>query len=175
MPDDEAFEREYPGAQLLSSKVARQLELTGALIESQVGNVFRRHGLSHAAGNALAVIEGARRPITPTEVGAAMHITSGSMTSLLDTLEKRGLVQRSSHDEDRRKIVLDITPEGEAMLDRALPEVQALARAMLSALTNAERAKLLALLEKAHASAGAVEEIPTPPGPRRPPWRKRRA
>jgi len=124
-------------------------------METEFAAVFREFGLSHAAGNALAVIEGAGGPVTPGDISAAMHITSGSITSLLDTLERRGLVRRFAHGEDRRKVLVDITPDAQQLLDDALPSMQLLARRLLRDMTDDEQGLLLELIERASASATA--------------------
>ena len=43
------------------------------------------------------------------------------MTSLLDNLEKRGLIRRLPHPHDRRKLLIDITPAAQAIIDELLP------------------------------------------------------
>jgi DNA-binding MarR family transcriptional regulator len=131
-----------------------------------VASVWRRHGLSHAGGNALAVIEGAGSQLTPGEIGAEMHITSGSITSLVDTLERHNLVQRASHDEDRRKVLVSITPAGNDLLDTALPEILLVVRRMLGGLTDAERAQLLDLVGRAYDSVEAADLSDVPSGQR---------
>lgn len=170
LPDDAAFEAEYPGADLRSSALARSLERLGQSIAAGVAAVWRRHGLSHAAGNALAVIEGAG-PMTPGDISAAMHITSGSITSLLDTLERQGLVRRSSHADDRRKILVQITAEGHHLLDEALPAIQIVARRLLGDLSEAERTQLLDLTRRAYDSVTAVDLTDLPSGRRNRPAR----
>ena len=57
------------------------------------------------------------------EIGAAMHITTGTMTSVLDTLERKGYVQRVRDPEDRRRVLVDVTPAAQEVLDVLLPEV----------------------------------------------------
>ena len=52
-------------------------------------------------------------------------VTTGSMTSLLDNLEKRGLVRRLPHPDDRRKLLIDITPDAQAIVDELLPTLHA--------------------------------------------------
>ena len=44
---------------------------------------------------------------------------------VLDTLEKRGLIQRMPHPDDRRKLLIDITPAAQAILDELLPSLHA--------------------------------------------------
>jgi DNA-binding MarR family transcriptional regulator len=171
LPGAEAFEAEYPGADLLSSMLARAIERLAETVSAAIAQVWRAHGLSHAAGNALAVIEGAGQAITPGEISDAMHVTSGSITSLLDTLEKRGLVQRASHAEDRRKVLVDITPEGQALLDAALPSIQLVARRLGAGITDADRRRLFALIEKLHTSIASIDPTELPTGTRHRPDR----
>ena len=60
LPAVAAFEKEFPGASWMSARVFRELEEVGGLAETLVASVARRHSLSHAALNALAIIEGTR-------------------------------------------------------------------------------------------------------------------
>ena len=93
------------------------------MAEALVASVARRHGLTHAALNALAVIEGNGAPMAAGAVGASMHITSGTMTGVLDTLERNGHIQRLTDPGDRRRVLVDVTPEAQAVLNQVLPEV----------------------------------------------------
>ena len=58
------------------------------------------------------------------KIAERLIITSGSTTSLLDTLEKAGLVRRTRHPADRRKLLIDITEAGTAVVDALLPSFQ---------------------------------------------------
>lgn len=152
----------------------RELEVVGGKAELLVAGVARRYGLSHAALNALAVIEGAGGPLPTGEVTARMHITTGTTTTVLDTLERKGLVQRIADPEDRRRVLVDVTPAAQEVLDRMLPEVQQLAPSVMRALD--ERA-LQQLLDSLGAIRWALDEgiddLPEPK-PRRRPGRLRR-
>jgi DNA-binding MarR family transcriptional regulator len=52
------------------------------------------------------------RATTPFELSRAMSYDSGSMTRMLDRLEKKGLIARSRSDKDRRIVKLELTPQG---------------------------------------------------------------
>jgi DNA-binding MarR family transcriptional regulator len=171
LPGAAAFAEEFPGADLMSAMLARSVERLAEAVSASVAKVWRAHGISHAAGNALAVIEGAGRAMTPGEVSDAMHVTSGSVTSLLDTLEKRGLVQRASHTEDRRKVLVDITREGQALLDSALPSIQLVIARIVAGLSDAERRRMFSLVEKLYASVTSTDLTEIPTGPRHRPDR----
>lgn len=168
--DAEAFEREYPGASLLASRALRELEVIGARVESVVAGLTRRHGLSHAALNALAVIEGNGGPLPAGDLSHRMHITTGSTTSLLDTLERKGYVLRLVDPGDRRRVLVDVTPAAQALLDRLLPEIQQLAKAVMQPLGEQTITGLLAVLDQVRTSIDALpEELPA--GRRRRPSR----
>jgi len=131
--------------------------------------VPRRHGLSHAALNALAVIEGEGQPVLTGEVAARMHITSGSVTSLLDNLERKGYVARSSDPDDRRRVLVDITPAAQLVLDDVLPGIQQVARRLMERLGNQQLQTLLDTLAEVRSSVAALPtELPAPSPRRRP-------
>lgn len=110
--------------------------------------VERQHGLSNAAAQTLAIIEGAGGPLAPSIIAGRLMITTGSMTSLLDTLERRGLVQRQPHPSDRRQLLVHLTHEGQALVDSFLPEIVAVQTALVAGLSEADRAAVVHLTER---------------------------
>jgi DNA-binding MarR family transcriptional regulator len=88
--------------------------------------------LSPAARQALAVLDGAGEPLSPTEIARRLIVTTASVTSLLDTLERRGLVERRPDPADRRRLLVAITPPAQAMVRQYVPEVVALQGAVMS-------------------------------------------
>jgi len=131
--------------------------------------VCRRYGLSHAALNALAVIEGEGQPMLTGEVAARMHITSGTVTSLLDNLERKQYVVRSSDPDDRRRVLVDITPSAQAVLDEALPAIQQVARVLIDRIGAQRQQVLLDILsEISQAAADLPDELPEPQPRQRP-------
>jgi len=143
--------------------------------EELVAAVARRHELSHAALNALAVIEGHGGPLPAGEVGAQMHITSGTMTSVLDTLERKGYIQRLADPDDRRRVLVEVTPAAQAVLDRMLPEVQQLATAVMGTLDDEDLQGLIDTLAVVREAIAAAPDHLEPPAPRRTPAHLRRS
>jgi DNA-binding MarR family transcriptional regulator len=70
------------------------------------------------------------------------------MTGLLDGLEKNGMVKRLAHQEDRRKISIQLTGAGRNALDKMLPGYYSRIALLLKDLTESERQNLKSLLKK---------------------------
>ena len=75
-------------------------------------------GLSGPRLSALSVVR-FRAPISLTELAAAEHVTTPTMTRLVQALEAEGLVRRESDAADRRAIKLHPTARGARLLDAA--------------------------------------------------------
>ena len=124
---------------------------------AMISKALRHHGLSAAGRQALAVLEGAGRPLSPTTISERLLVTTASVTSLLDTLERRGLVARLRDPDDRRKLLVSLTEEGRQIVDQFLPEVVALQTAVMAGLSEAERQRLLRSLAAIREAVAAVD------------------
>lgn len=118
----------------------------GERFVAAVDQALRHHRLSRAGREALAVLEGAGAPLSPTTIAQRLIVTTASVTSLLDTLERRGLVERRPDPADRRRLLVAITDEGRALVDQFLPEVVALQTAVMAQLSEPQRRQLIKLL-----------------------------
>jgi DNA-binding MarR family transcriptional regulator len=112
--------------------------------------------LSPAARQALAVLDGAGEPLSPTEIARRLIVTTASVTSLLDTLERRGLVERRPDPADRRRLLVAITPPAQAMVRQYVPEVVALQDAVMSGIGEEDRQQLIAVLTRIREAIAAV-------------------
>jgi DNA-binding MarR family transcriptional regulator len=124
---------------------------------AMVNKALRRHRLSAAGRQALAVIDGAGRPLSPTTIAARLLVTTASITSLLDTLERRGLVARRPDPDDRRRLLISLTGEGRQVVDAFLPEVVALQTALMDGISEPERQRLIRTLAAIRDAAAALD------------------
>jgi DNA-binding MarR family transcriptional regulator len=131
-----------------------------ALHNRQTTNAYQ---LSPSGRQILAVVEGAGEPLEPSVIAQRLLITTGSVTSLLDNLEKRGLIRRLPHPQDRRKLLVDITPAAQAIVDELLPSLHARERDVMSgALSTNEQRALLRLIAKVQHAALQAQSTPAP-------------
>jgi len=104
-----------------------------------------------------------------------MHITTGTMTTVLDTLGRKGYVHRLADPDDRRRVLVDITPAAQSVLDNMLVDVQQVAKTVMAVF---DEKTLHALLETLAAISASIDNVPEDlpsPAPRRTPARLRRA
>jgi DNA-binding MarR family transcriptional regulator len=152
------FEMEFPGASRSASEVLLNLARTSSV---GLAELDRRHrasigNLSLSGWQALAVIEGAGEPLPPKVIGERLLLTSGSITSLLDTLERRGLVRREPHPADRRKLLVDITDKARKLVDLMLAQVHATSIEVLEGIDETDREHVIQALAKMRANAEAM-------------------
>jgi len=115
-----------------------------------------KSGRRGEAGRSSACAPG---PRTPAELADAAGVTRATMTGLIDTLERDGLVRREPDPDDRRMMSVRLTPKAEVFLKQMLPgHFETMAR-LMAPLSESERKTLVRLLTKVlqHAS-----EIATP-------------
>lgn len=108
--------------------------------------------MSIATFNVLAILEGADQPLCPAEIGSRLLVTRGTVTGLLDSLEKQGLIRRLPDPQDRRMLRIQITQKARDLLARMRPGHFAGEAEMMSGLSQREQETLVRLLGKLQAS-----------------------
>ncbi len=157
------FEAEFPGASRSASEVAINLARSSSLVLAEMDRRRRTVAdLSTSAWQVLAVIEGAGEPLPPKVIAERLLVTSGSITSLLDTLERNGLVRREPHPHDRRKLLVDITDAARELVDRMLPIVHATTSELLEGIDEPAREELIRGLAQMRANAEMMSTHPVP-------------
>ncbi len=151
------FAAEYPDADSSSTELFATLMRTGYVLRAELDRVVATSlGINEAMTNTLAVIEGADEPLTPGEISDRTLISSATMTSTLDRLERKGWLRRLPNPNDRRSVLVEISDEGQRLCDQFLPGIHAVEQAVMSELDPTEREQLLELLGKLLAGAARV-------------------
>ena len=91
---------------------------------------------------ALAALE-RHRAMTPGELADYEKVQPPSMTRVIAVLEERAMVRREPHPTDRRQVILTVTPEGRALVQRVRRRREAWLAQRLLELTPREREVLL--------------------------------
>ena len=90
-----------------------------------------------------------RRRLTMSRLSTDVALTTGGVTRLVDRMVDAGLVERQNCPSDRRSIHVVLTPEGRAVLDRAVAaHVDSIERHLMAHLDVSDRADLVRVLSK---------------------------
>ncbi|MCG9631375.1 MarR family transcriptional regulator [Vibrio sp. Isolate30] len=97
----------------------------------------------------LKVIEAAKEPIRLTDLAEEMQVTKPSATTMVQRLERKGLVERRPSPEDARSKLVVLTTKAETGLEEESKIYQVMAKTLENQLTEQEIEQLNLLLNKA--------------------------
>jgi len=95
--------------------------------------------------------------VTGRQIAGHVSLSQGTMTTILDRLERRGLIERYRSSSDRRIVHARLTREGRRLIRKAPPLLQAQLTRRFEALGAGEQARIVATLEQVAALMGAAE------------------
>lgn len=87
-------------------------------------------------------------PLCQRDIAAKILKSTGNMTMVIDNLEKRGLVRRERHSEDRRYFTIHLTEAGAKLISKTFAAVEAAIVTEMAALTATEQDDLGSLCKK---------------------------
>lgn len=107
-------------------------------------------GFREGEFDVLATLRRAGEPysLSPTQLYKSLLITSGAMTNRLSHLEQQGLIRRIADPDDKRSTLVSLTPHGQELIEEALIVHTQTQNALLSSLSDAQRAQLESLLRE---------------------------
>jgi DNA-binding MarR family transcriptional regulator len=114
------------------SRLARRLK-----VEQRLGVSGSDPVLSDIQLAALSALE-RHQAMTPGELAEYEKVQPPSMTRVIAVLEERSLVQRTAHPTDRRQVILTVTAEGRALVNRVRRRKEAWLAQRLGELSDAE-------------------------------------
>lgn len=121
------WQREMPALASENMILFGRLKRCTALLQARLEAVFAEHGLNTASFDVLATLRRAGKPysLTPTALFESLMVTSGTMTNRLQRLEEKGLIRRLPNPEDARSQLVQLTPQGKALIEQAaVPHVE---------------------------------------------------
>lgn len=118
------------------------------LVADATERAYAQFGIGRPEFDVLATLRRSGHPfqLSPGALAASMMLSTGGTTARLDRLEKAGLVTRSPDPDDRRGILVRLTPQGRSLADEALAAGLAEQQRLLSHLPVEARTRLSALL-----------------------------
>jgi DNA-binding MarR family transcriptional regulator len=143
------FADEFPAGDATSTEGYATLVRAGeAVLALLDGSIQHTLGVKQHVFTALAVLDGATEPLTPSEIAERVLVASATMTATLDQLERRHWIRRLPNAADRRSVFIEITEEGRAVTDQMLPVIRNVEKTTMEVLSERERAQLVKMLDK---------------------------
>lgn len=105
------------------------------------------HDLTEQQWRTMRAMHEARR-IDTTDLCARCCIHKVSMMRILRALIDRGLLVRTSHPDDKRRHLVSVTPQGDALVEAILPDGRRIYDRVLDRFGRDKARKLAALLDE---------------------------
>jgi len=138
----------FPDADPLASECAVAIVRTYILLADRLGAQLRPFGVSLTGFLILGLLRVSGGTLRPSTIACWLRMTRGTVTGLLDSLEKRGLVRRLDHPTDRRMLSIALTDKAVELQAKMLPTMFRTDQEVMTDLTVAEREELIRLLGK---------------------------
>lgn len=116
------------------------LEVTSSEMQRTTGVTAQQRMVLRIVGHLGSVSAGS--------LSALLHVHPGTLSATLRRLEGRGLLLRQRASDDARRILVALTPQGEALLATSDGRVEQAAAAMLAGSDTASVTSMLQLMER---------------------------
>ena len=131
----------------------------GWIMRRQMHRELDSFGLTVPQFMALLCIQGSDQGCSMSELAESSHQVSATMTGIVDRLVERGWVNRQRDRRDRRALIVELTPQGKALVQHISQAKRSQAMQALAALTAEER---LTMIETTRRFLAAMENAIRP-------------
>ena len=145
-----AWRRERPDLDVQPLAVLSRVTRLARHLDLARRGAFARQGLETWEFDVLSALRRAGAPyhLSPGALLTQTLVTSGTMTNRIDRLVEHGLVERAPSPDDRRGVLVSLTPAGLARVDEALADLLDVERDLLADLPVPDREQLADLLRR---------------------------
>jgi DNA-binding MarR family transcriptional regulator len=134
---------------VLEHEAVLSIYYTASQIKKRADEFFHKFGLTDVQFNVLALLayqSGASGGLTQAELGDMMLVNRANVTSLVDRVEKQGLVVRTAAVGDRRSNIIKMTADGKRLFAKVEPLYARQVKKVMSTIDSAGQRKLILLL-----------------------------
>lgn len=117
---------------------------TAALLDHEMSDVLRPHGITPTQYNVLRILRGAGDGgLCGREIAERLVSTVPDVPRLLDRMETLELIVRERSATDRRYVTTRLAPRGKTVLEKVTPALDDVERARMGALDDATLERLI--------------------------------
>lgn len=138
-----------PGMPVDEVILMRLAHMAGMAVEWMTEDWLKPHDFNGSEFRALMLLYSSPgHQAFPSELCMWATQKPTNMTRIVDSLLARGLVTRTPSEEDRRRVILRVTPDGRRLVRQLLPRLMPNVDSMFKGFSGRERQQLGRLLEK---------------------------
>ncbi|SEG44604.1 DNA-binding transcriptional regulator, MarR family [Actinacidiphila yanglinensis] len=145
-----AWQRERPGTPTASIEVVTPIRRLAKLFADDRNRVLRAAGIDAATLDLLSVIRRSGPPyaLSTREIARRTLVTAGAVSQRVARAEDGGLVRRGPAPTGGRTVLVALTADGHALIERSVDAVLGREATLVAGLSPEERALLVGLLDK---------------------------
>ena len=135
----------------IPSPEAQFVDIFHRLRNKLIGNMseyLRDHDITPVHVWLMLQLDEAKKPLSFSQLAEALYTSRSNLTQLVDRMENEALVQRIPHPDDRRSVLVELTPKGQERIKEARLARDRSVRELLSVLTETEQQTLIHHLKK---------------------------
>ncbi len=139
------------GFEIAEHEALLNIYYTANLLKKRADAFFKGFGLTDVQFNVMMLLQhhsGSEGGLSQAQLSDMMLVNRANITSLVDRMEKGGLVVRASHSKDRRFNIIKLTGKGAKLFARVEPHYIEQIRQVMSGAGRSELRKVMTILEK---------------------------
>ncbi|MBD2449300.1 MarR family transcriptional regulator [Nostoc sp. FACHB-152] len=146
----EEWQQELPQLDTSAIGIIGRVLRIARLLEKHRESILVEYGLNVWSFDVLATLRRQGQPfrLKPTELYSLLMLSSGAMTNRIDRLEQDGIVTRVRDAEDRRSVMVQLTPKGIQLANTVMPILFEKEKQVLSQFTADELQLSIPMLRK---------------------------
>jgi DNA-binding MarR family transcriptional regulator len=132
---------------------------TASIMKKRADEFFGQYGITDVQFNMMNLLyyesgstssprDGKEGGLSQAQISDMMLVNRANITSLVDRMEKAGLVVRTSHAKDRRYNIIKLTSKGKNLYTKVEPHYLKKVKEAMASLDVADTRKLTTILEK---------------------------
>lgn len=136
---------------MLPHEALLNIYYTASCLKKKADGFFRPFGLTDVQFNVMMLLyhqSGAEGGLSQAKLSDMMLVNRANITSLVDRMEKAGLVVRTAAANDRRYNIVKLTSQGKKLFVKVDPLYVKEVKKIMAVFKEAEQRRLMSMLEK---------------------------
>jgi len=133
----------------INEKLLSAIFNVGRLVREKVNSSGCLNDFTYSEFEVLKFIQN-KKDITMKSISDHLHIKPPSVTPVIDSLIKKGILSRIQSARDRRVIYINLTAKGKKFLQKKYKNIHKIIGEIFGKLNEKDKRKLIKLFEKIH-------------------------